>query len=114
MPILNRIASVLFETLITEPAASLTSVLAGTDSVELGQAIVELAQTGEQKANYNARLTDALSAIERYLAKKRKSQIKDVADPQKNTRAFRKIPKNRTRTAWVWYKIWYLISMGNY
>ena len=64
-PILRQIAAVLFETLSTEPEASLAAVLAKAESVEVGNAIVQLAQAGEEKGNFQSRLTAALDAMQR-------------------------------------------------
>ncbi len=80
-PILGQIAAIVFETLTAEPDASLTSILARVESVELGGAIVELAQTGEKKGNYHARLTGALATVERHLTKRQENDIKGIADP---------------------------------
>jgi DNA primase len=80
VPILKQIATLLFETLSTEPKASLAAVLAKAESPEEGSVIVELAQTGEEKGNFQSRLTGALDAIQRHQAQKRKTEIKAIED----------------------------------
>jgi len=80
VPILKQIAAILFETLSTEPAVSLTAVLAKAESPQESSAIVELAQAGEDKGNFQSRLTGALDAIQRHQAQKRKTEIKAIED----------------------------------
>ncbi len=80
VPILRQIATILFEILSTEPKAPLTAVLAKAESVEVGNAIVELAQTGEEKGNFRSRLTGALEAIQRVHGQRKKSEIKAIED----------------------------------
>ncbi len=80
VPILSRIAAVVFETLKTEPKASLNSFLAGAEQVELGGTIVQLAQAGEQKANFTKRLLAAMEVIQQLKNQKQKTQIKATGD----------------------------------
>ena len=80
VPILKQIATILFETLNANIEARLTEILAKAESVEAGGVIVELAQAGEEKGNFQSRLTGALDAIQRYQAQKRKSEIKTIED----------------------------------
>ncbi|MHC4171579.1 MAG: DNA primase [Planctomycetota bacterium] len=80
VPILRQTAAILFETLNTEPKPSLAEMLARTESVELGECLVQLAQAGEEKGNFHARLTGALDVIQRYPAQRQKRQIKTVED----------------------------------
>jgi DNA primase len=80
VPILKQIATLLFETLAVEPTASLKAVLAKAESPQISGAIVHLAQAGEEKANFQPRLTGALDAIGRYQAQKRKTEIKEIKD----------------------------------
>jgi len=65
---------------------SLTEMLARTDSVELGNALVELSQTGEEKGNFQARLTGALIAIERGRARKINGSLEIIDDQKKYLR----------------------------
>jgi len=58
----------------------LRQVLARTESVELGKCLMELAHAGQEKGNFELRLTGALDAIERHRAQKHKSGIETVAD----------------------------------
>jgi len=80
VPILRQIAAILFETLDADVNASLAEILAGTESVELGSSLVELTNAGEEKGNFQARLTGALDTIDRYLAQKKNSRIKTIED----------------------------------
>jgi DNA primase len=65
VPIFRQIAEILFERLREDIHAPLRQILAGTESVQLGNCMMELAQAGEQKKNFEARLADALGIIER-------------------------------------------------
>jgi len=85
VPILRQAAAILFETLNTNIDASLSQILAGTESVELGKSLVELTQAGEEKGNFQARLTGALDTIERYQVKKN-SRIKTINEPEQYLR----------------------------
>jgi DNA primase len=80
VPMLKQVAAILFETLSAEPKASLKAVLAKAESPEAGSAIVELAQAGQEKANFQSRLTGALDAVQRYQAQKKKTEIKAIED----------------------------------
>ena len=82
VPISRQIAEILFETLNTNINTSLTEILAEIESVELGSSLVELTQAGEEKGNFQARLTGALDVIERYQAQKQNSRIKTIEDPR--------------------------------
>ena len=79
-PILRQIGEILFETLELDSEAQLRQVLAGTESVQLGNCLMELAQAGHLKGNYKWRLNKALDAIERHQAQKRKSTIESAED----------------------------------
>jgi len=83
VPILKQIAVILFETLNTNIDVSLAEILAATESIELGNSLVELTQDGGEKGNFQSRLTDALDTIERYKAQKQNSRIKATEDPRK-------------------------------
>ena len=103
VPTLSQIAAVLFETLTAEPAPSLAAVLAKAESVEVGRCIVALAQAGEEKGNYQSRLTGALEVMQRYQAQKKTSQIKTVEDQREFLRricesACKKNPHNMGMT----------------
>jgi len=80
VPILKQIAAIVFETLSAEPNTALATILAKAESPQAGSAIVELARAGEQKANFQSRLTGALDAMQRFQAQKRKTEIKATED----------------------------------
>jgi len=80
VPILKQIATILFETLNTNIKARLTEILAKAEAPEAGSVIVDLAQAGEEKGNFQSRLTGAMDAIQRYQAQRRKSEIKTIED----------------------------------
>jgi DNA primase len=80
VPILRQAAAVVFETLDNDMEASLSRILANTESVELGKSMVELFQIGEEKGNFQSRLKGALDTIERYRARKQNGQIKTIKD----------------------------------
>lgn len=85
-PILSQIAVLLFETLSTasvDADALLRAVLAKVESVEIGKAIVQLAQLGEKKGNFQARLTGALDAIQRHQAQMASRQLNTADDPER-------------------------------
>jgi DNA primase len=79
VPILGKIASVLFETL-GGGETSLSAVLARIESVELGNAIAGLAQAGEEKGNFNLRLSGAIEVMQRRQSQKKKGEIKSTKD----------------------------------
>jgi len=87
VPILGQIASVLFESLKTESNISLTKVLSRIETVELGNAVVELAQTGEEKGNFSSRLNGAIEVMQRHQSKKKKSEIKSTKDQRQFLRS---------------------------
>ncbi len=80
VPILRQIAAVLFEMLSIDSETPLRQVLAKTESVELGRCLMELAHAGQEKGNFQSRLTGALDVIERHQAQKDNSGIEAVAD----------------------------------
>jgi DNA primase len=86
VPISRQIAGLLFEMLNKNINTSLTEMLARTDSVELGNALVELSQTGEEKGNFKVRLTGALVAIERGRARKINGSLEIIDDQKKYLR----------------------------
>jgi DNA primase len=78
VPVLRQTASILFETLSVNPETRLAEIIARTESPEAGSVIVELAQSGEAKGNFESRLSGALDAIGLHLAQRRKSEIKEI------------------------------------
>jgi len=87
VPILRQIAEILFGRLQTDVNATLREILAGAESVELGNCFMELAQAGDEKGNFQDRLSGALDTIERYQAQKRNNRIKTVDDQRKYLRS---------------------------
>lgn len=65
VPILTQIASILLEVIRSDEDFSVNRVLAQTESVVLGECIVELQQVGEGKGNHHSRLMDALEVLRR-------------------------------------------------
>jgi DNA primase len=65
VPVLQAAARALLDALACEEDASLNSVLARTESVQVAECLVELQRVGEKKGNYHSRLTDALAVLSR-------------------------------------------------
>jgi hypothetical protein len=61
---LREAAKAVFSSLSVDPEASLASILAGVEEVELSNFLVDLAQKGQEKGNFEARLEGALKVIE--------------------------------------------------
>ncbi len=61
--VLRDIASVLFETLTSNPAPELTEILAKTESPQVSSCITQLQADGEQKGNFETRLRDAVDVL---------------------------------------------------
>jgi DNA primase len=95
VPILSQTAAILFEALNTGPGISLAQILAGTESVEVSNCLTELAMAGEEKGNFQPRLTGALDALERHQAQKKKSQLKTETKDQ--TRFLRDVYESTER-----------------
>ena len=101
VPILGRMVAVLFEVLAAEPSASLATILAKAESasadksVELGIAIVELAQAGEEKGNFLSRLNGAVEVISRHQMQKKKDRIKSTKDQTQFLRSVSKTTSGR-------------------
>ncbi|MBN1805075.1 MAG: DNA primase [Sedimentisphaerales bacterium] len=83
VPVYRQIAELLFDTLTKNINTSLTELLIKTESVELGNSIVQLSQTGEEKGNFQVRLTDALDAIERHQSQEKSGSFKIIDDQNK-------------------------------
>ncbi len=66
VPTLREVAAILFDILRSEEDFALRAVLARTESVQLGDCIIELQEVGEGKGNYHSRLIDALDALNRH------------------------------------------------
>ena len=68
VPILKRVAEILFEIFQSTTDVPLGNVLANAESIELGNLITDLAEAGDRKGNPESRLNDALDIFERYKA----------------------------------------------
>jgi len=79
-PVLKETARILLETLDNNINAPLTAILARAESVEVGNTIVRLQEQGQEKGNYQARLTGALDAIRRYRSHEAKARIRQEGD----------------------------------
>ena len=88
VPILRQVADILFEALSTGTSPSLKEILAKTESVEAGNIIVELAQAGEEKANFQSRLVGALETIQRLQKQRKRGKIKAAQDQTRFLRCF--------------------------
>ncbi len=94
VPILRQIAAILFELLCDaapDADALLPAVLAKTESAEVSGLIVELAQAGEEKGNFQYRLTGALDAMQRYQQQRKKSELRPIED---QTQFLRRVCEN--------------------
>ena len=80
VPILRQTAAILFDVLNDDIDVSLREILARTESVELGKCLMELAQAGEEKGNFQSRLTGALDTIERHQAQNQNGRFKTIED----------------------------------
>ena len=94
VPILKQIAAILFERLNTNAAVNLEEILAGVESAELSSVIVQLAQLGEEKGNFQSRLTGALDAVRRYQQQRKKSSIEAIED---QTQFLRRVCENTAK-----------------
>ncbi len=97
VPILKQIAGILFEALRADVNASLETVLANAESVRLGGAVVELAEAGERKGNFESRLADALEVLQRYQTQKTKSRPKTAEDQAEYLRLVSKSASEQNR-----------------
>ena len=88
VPILGQIAEILFERLDKNTETSLREILAGTESVLLGNSIMELAQAGEEKGNYQARLAGALDTVERNRGQEQDESFETVEQQRQYLRRF--------------------------
>ena len=89
VPILGQIAAILFEVLEGDGDATLSAVLARTESVELGNSVMDLAAAGEQKGNFESRLAGALETIERCRSQRQNGRADRIADEKEYLRKAR-------------------------
>ncbi len=97
VPILRQIAEIMFETLSADGDASIEAVLANTvnaEAVKLSGAIVDLAQVGQQKGNFESRLAGAMEVLQQCKARKVKDQLKATKD---HAEFLRLVSENTTR-----------------
>ena len=87
-PKFRPIASVLFEMLENEENFSLAGFLRCFESVEDGQIIVELADSGEKKGNLEVRLNDALKAFEEQRSRIEKQEAQKIDDETEALRQY--------------------------
>jgi DNA primase len=80
VPTLRQIAAILFETLDGNINASLNEILARTESVELGNCIMELAAAGQRKGNFESSLDGAMGAFGRYQTRQQAGRIEAIED----------------------------------
>jgi DNA primase len=80
VPILSQISAILFNTLSSDADVSLAGILANAESVEVSKALVELADAGEEKGNFEFRLTAAVDVMQRHQAHKKKSAVASGKD----------------------------------
>jgi len=86
VPILRQVAEILFDILSADPKTPLRQILARTESVQLGNCFMALAQAGEEKGNFEHRLAGALETIERY--RKQGKSFKTVEEQRQYLREF--------------------------
>jgi len=91
VPILRQIGEIIFETLDGDTEAQLRQFLARTESVQLGNCLIELAQAGQVKGNFEWRLTKALDAIERHQARRQRIEIAAQKDKDEYLRKLHEI-----------------------
>jgi DNA primase len=100
-PKFKPIASVLFEMLGKEEF-SLSGLLRYFESVEDGQLIVELADCGERKGNFEVRLSDAVKAFEEHYSQIERQQTQKIGDETEALRQYyAKLPKVNVRNAGI-------------
>lgn len=87
VPDLAHIAAAVFESITENSDNFLSQVLAKTEEVEIANIITELAQTGEEKGNFQVRLNDAIKAIKKIRKQNKTIQIKDAGDQTKFLRS---------------------------
>jgi len=94
IPILKETAAVLFETLNINSEPELTQILTKTESPQISSCITQLQHTGQEKGNFDARLTDAVNALLRSRVRHIKSNIKAIEDQR---RFLRTITENTSK-----------------
>ena len=80
IPILKQIAAILFEAMTDRPGISLSAILAQAETVEISSCVVRLAQAGEEKGNFQSRLTGAIETMQRLRQQEKNNRIETVKD----------------------------------
>ena len=96
-PLLRQTAEILFDSISANPAASLSEILAKAESVELGNCIMLLEQTGREKGNFESRLTDAVDALLRLSQRRSIDRIKSADDPNQYLKSVSEAVKKENR-----------------
>ncbi|MHC4757435.1 MAG: DNA primase [Planctomycetota bacterium] len=79
-PVLRQIAELVYTTLHEEPQAQIGQIMARTESLEIGSLLAELAQSGEEKGNFEKRIDEAVKIL---LRQRKLSEIKTIEDKDK-------------------------------
>jgi DNA primase len=88
VPVLKQAADIVFAALKENSEVSLTQILSRIEEPQLSSLIVNMQQTGQEKGNFDQRLTDAAAAFEKCLVEQKeqntgkdsKIDIKDMAE----------------------------------
>jgi DNA primase len=97
VPVLRQTAAVLFEAIIVCPEASLREIFAKTDSVEVSSCIMQLQAAGEEKGNFQKRLSDAVDVLLACQARMKIEQIKSRQDPDSYLKSVTETAKKENR-----------------
>ncbi len=66
IPALKEAAQAVFQTLTSNSKASIAEILSAIESVDTGSALIELADAGMKKGNFDKRLSDAIEVFQKY------------------------------------------------
>jgi DNA primase len=96
---LKPIAVILFAMLENKENFSIAALLSRFESVEEGQLVVELADTGERKGKFEPRLVEAVNAFEEHLTHLDRQSAEQIDDETEALRQYStKLPKVNVRT----------------
>ncbi|MHC5073371.1 MAG: hypothetical protein ACYTFE_00940, partial [Planctomycetota bacterium] len=79
-PLLRKVAELVYSTLKEEPEATLGQILVRAESVQAGSLLAELAQSGEEKSNFEKRID---KAVEVFLRQRKRIEIQALEDKDK-------------------------------
>jgi len=79
-PVLKQIAELVYSTLNENPSAGLGQIMARTESVQAGSLLAELAQSGQEKGNFERRLDEAIEVL---IRQHKRSKIDSIEDKDK-------------------------------